>query len=172
MVSSTPFALRMRVPAGAAEWVDRCQGVMTFDNHTRVGDFILKRKEGFYAYHLAVVVDDASQGITHVVRGIDLLDSTPCHLILQQALGYPAPHYAHLPVILDADGKKLSKQTYAPPVNTRDASGQLTSVLGMLGQKPYPEAGGASPKRLLEWAIAHWDLMPLKGVRELPAIVG
>src|SRR5690606_39334801 len=103
-------AIRLRVPDGSrVSFVDRIQGEYSQDVAAAVGDFVLKRADGWWAYQLAVVVDDGAQGITEVVRGADLLDSTPRQLLLQRALGHPHPRYLHLPLVLDADGRKLSK---------------------------------------------------------------
>jgi glutamyl-Q tRNA(Asp) synthetase len=122
-------AWRLRVPDGEAarvSFVDRWQGPQTQDLATEVGDFALKRADGLWAYQLAVVVDDADAGITHVVRGADLLDSTARQIYLQQCLGVPTPSYLHVPVVGNADGEKLSKQTGAAPL---DASTPLDALV-------------------------------------------
>ena len=111
-----PRAWRLRVPDGAAairHFEDRWRGLQTQNLASEVGDFVLRRADGFWAYQLAVVVDDAAQGITDIVRGADLLDSTARQLYLQELLGYPSPAYLHVPVVTNADGEKLSKQTGA-----------------------------------------------------------
>ena len=117
------------------------------------GDFVLRRADGFYAYHLAVVVDDASQGITDVVRGADLLDSTPRQVYLQQQLGLPTPNYLHLPVATNAAGEKLSKQTNAPPIPMTGGALVLYEALHFLGFAPPPALRGAGGEELLQWAI-------------------
>lgn len=116
--------------------------------------FVVKRKDGLYAYHLAVVVDDAFQRITHVVRGRDLLDSTPLHIALQQRLGLPTPRYGHLPLLLSRDGQKLSKQNLARALDDHRADDNLRLCLKALGQADPP---GLSPDAMLRWAVAHWD---------------
>ena len=119
-----------------------------------IGDFVLKRRDGLHAYQLAVVVDDAAQGITDVVRGADLLDSTPRQNQLQQRLGLPTPRYFHVPIATNAAGEKLSKQTLAPRVDPGDAGAQLLAVLDFLGQaKPAVTA----PATILEQAVRSWD---------------
>ncbi len=135
---------------------DRLQGPVRQDLQRDVGDFVLRRADGLYAYHLAVVVDDAAQGITEVVRGGDLLASTPRHLYLQDLLQLPTPSYLHLPVIVDAGGTKLSKQTGAPPVDTVDPVPALHRVLTLLGQRPPAALGRATIATLWDWASAHW----------------
>jgi glutamyl-Q tRNA(Asp) synthetase len=112
--------------------------------------FVVKRADGLFAYQLAVVVDDAAQGVTDVVRGADLLDSTPRQMHLQRLLGYPRPRYLHVPVVTDAAGDKLSKQTRAPAILPGDEA-TLRAALGWLGHQPPPHADP------LEWAIRHWD---------------
>ena len=128
-----PRAWRFRVPATAIGFDDLLQGHVQQVLATDVGDFVLKRADGPFAYQLAVVVDDAYQGVTHVVRGVDLLDSTPRQMALQQGMGLPTPIYAHLPVVVNADGAKLSKQTRAPALDCSDPRPELLRVLGMLG---------------------------------------
>jgi glutamyl-Q tRNA(Asp) synthetase len=109
-------------------------------------DFIVKRSDGLFAYQLAVVVDDAAQGITHVVRGADLADSTPRQNWLQRALGYPIPHYLHVPVATNASGEKLSKQTLAPPLRHDDVAAQISRALVFLGQPPACSLAEAIPR--------------------------
>jgi glutamyl-Q tRNA(Asp) synthetase len=115
------------------------------------GDFVVLRADGFFAYQLAVVVDDAAQGITHVVRGADLLDSTPRQNHLQRLLGYPVPHYTHVPVVLAADGQKLSKQTGAAALDRGRAGILLVEALTFLGRTPLPGLESASPDEIWVW---------------------
>lgn len=127
-----------------------------------MGDFVLRRADGIYAYQLAVVVDDAAQNITHVVRGADLLDSTPRQIFLQQLLGYPTPQYMHLPVVTNALGEKFSKQTNAAPVNITNALPQLVDALHFLGQKPPVEILEGDISSFWQWAKKNWcvNLIP------------
>lgn len=120
-----------------------------------VGDFVLLRADGIFAYQLAVVVDDAAQNITDVVRGADLLDSTPRQIYLQQCLGYPTPNYIHVPVILAPDGQKLSKQTGAQALDRKRASSLLWDALAFLRHNPPPELRFASLCELWSWSITH-----------------
>jgi glutamyl-Q tRNA(Asp) synthetase len=120
---------------------------------TEVGDFVVLRADGCFAYQLAVVVDDATQGVTDVVRGADLLDSTPRQIWLQRLLGFPQPRYLHVPVVVDGQGEKLSKQTLAPPLDPDRAEEYLRAALRFLGQ-PEPPPG----VDILPWAIAHYLL--------------
>lgn len=149
----TPRCWRVRVPGEAICWTDRLQGPQCGNLAGESGDFVLLRADGFFAYQLAVVADDAAQGITHVVRGADLLDSTPRQLHLQNLLGYPQPEYLHVPVATNESGQKLSKQTRAPAVNAADARDVLTQVLRFLGQEP---AESTSVAELLHAAALSW----------------
>ncbi|MGP1628714.1 MAG: tRNA glutamyl-Q(34) synthetase GluQRS, partial [Giesbergeria sp.] len=114
-------------------WTDRRLGAQTQKVPEAVGDFVLKRADGLWAYQLAVVVDDAAQGVTHVVRGEDLADNTPRQMLLQAALNVPTPRYLHTPLVLGPDGEKLSKQHGAPPLDTRDPLKALQSAANVLG---------------------------------------
>ena len=128
-------AIRLHVPAGTKiSFEDGLHGTITQDVWREVGDFVLKRADGLWAYQLAVVVDDAAQDMTDVVRGADLLDSTPRQILLQRALGLPTPRYLHLPLIVDADGHKLSKSSEAPAVDAGDPLPALHSAWLALGQ--------------------------------------
>jgi glutamyl-Q tRNA(Asp) synthetase len=118
-----------------------------------LGDFVVRRSDGLFSYQLAVVVDDAAQHITHVVRGADLLDSTPWQNRLQELLGYPVPEYRHIPIVTNAAGEKLSKQTGAEPLDTRNAPELLRRALRFLGQ---PEAVGETPREILQAAARIW----------------
>jgi glutamyl-Q tRNA(Asp) synthetase len=141
-----PAAWRARVPDAAVAFVDRVQGERVQQLGREVGDFVLRRVEGWYAYQLAVVVDDAAQGITEVVRGNDLLDSTPRQRWLQRALGYPEPDYLHLPLALDANGRKLGKSLAALPLDERDPQPALRAAWRFLGQDEarLPRSGSAA----------------------------
>ena len=132
-------AIRLRVQPGTlVSFEDGLQGSTAQDVGHEVGDFVLKRADGLWAYQLAVVVDDAAQGMTDIVRGADLLDSTPRQILLQQALGLPTPRYLHLPLIVDANGHKLSKSSSAPAVDARDPLPALRAAWRALGQSSLP----------------------------------
>jgi glutamyl-Q tRNA(Asp) synthetase len=126
-------AWRLRVPDGMVAWTDRRLGVQLQDVAAEVGDFVLKRADGLFAYQLAVVVDDGAQGITQVVRGEDLVDNTPRQLLLQRALGLPQPAYLHAPLVLGANGEKLSKQNGAAALDLRDPRSVVVNALSVLG---------------------------------------
>ncbi|HMM76924.1 MAG TPA: tRNA glutamyl-Q(34) synthetase GluQRS [Gammaproteobacteria bacterium] len=149
-------ALRLRVPALDVEFIDRLQGPYRQALAAECGDFVLWRADGDPAYHLAVVVDDAWQGISDVVRGADLLDSTPRQIHLQRLLGLPAPRYAHLPIALDAAGRKLSKQTADTRVDAAAPAEVLVAALVFLGQSPPAALRAASAAEVLAWGRAHW----------------
>ncbi len=152
---------------GNMSFNDALQGHITQHLENEIGDFVVKRADGLFAYQLAVVVDDAFQGITHVVRGADLLHSTPRQIYLQQLLGLSTPHYMHLPIAVNAQGEKLSKQTLAAPVGTENVVATLISVLEFLQQQPPVELRDGSVEEVLQWAVAHWRLGQLKNVRQL-----
>lgn len=147
---------------------DALQGRITQHLESEIGDFVVLRADGLFAYQLAVVVDDAHQKITHVVRGADLLISTPRQIHLQRMLGLNTPAYMHLPIVVNAQGEKLSKQTLAAPVDARDASAVLVRVLEFLRQQPPVELAAGKPAEILEWAIKHWNPQPLSGLRAKP----
>ncbi|MGB7930962.1 MAG: glutamate--tRNA ligase family protein, partial [Gammaproteobacteria bacterium] len=134
-----------------------------------VGDFIVRRADGLIAYQLAVVVDDGEQRISHIVRGADLLDSTPRQIYLQRLLGLPEPDYLHLPVAVNDAGEKLAKQTHAREVSPEHAARILRDVLRFLRQELPESAEDATPEELRRWAIAHWDVQSLPPGRALPS---
>jgi len=134
-----PRALRISTGEREISFHDLVQGKQHQNLQREVGDFILRRSDGLIAYQLAVVVDDAAQGVTEVVRGCDLLDSTPRQIFLQELLGFPSPRYAHLPIITNTLGQKLSKQTRAPALDPERPLPALWKVLQLLGQHPPSE---------------------------------
>jgi glutamyl-Q tRNA(Asp) synthetase len=160
--------LRLRTTEAPISFIDRLQGRFRQSLEREVGDFVLRRREGFIAYQLAVVVDDALQGMTDVVRGSDLLDSTPRQIWLQQRLGFPTPRYLHLPVVTATSGDKLSKQTGAAAVDARTAPATAWRVLQCLGQAPPRRLHGAPPAELWAWAVTRWRPQQLAGVRSMP----
>lgn len=151
-----PPAWRLRAPDLDIAFEDALQGPQRQNLRNEVGDFVLRRADGLYSYQLACVVDDAFQGITEVVRGLDLLDSTPRQIWLQRCLGLPTPAYRHLPLVLDGDGSKLSKSAQAFPVDPADPVPALRRALAFL-QLPLPHAGHGEVDDLLLHALAHFD---------------
>ena len=137
---------------------DAIQGAVRQNLETDIGDFVLLRADHVYAYQLAVVVDDAEQGITDVVRGADLLDSTPRQLYLQRLLKLPTPRYCHVPVAVNAAGEKLSKQTRAAPIDPAQPLPALLAALRFLGQEPPATLGQAGISEFWNWAIANWHI--------------
>lgn len=148
---------------------DAVQGRIVHNIERQIGDFVLKRADGFYAYQLAVVVDDAEQGISDVVRGADLLDSTPRQIYLQRLLGYAEPRYAHLPVAVNVVGEKLSKQTLAPPVTTDEPVATLNAALRFLGQVPVTDCAPGDLRAFWPQAIAGWRIDCVPRQRTQPA---
>lgn len=163
-------ALRLLVEAGETGFVDAIQGPFSQQLPQQVGDFVLRRADGLYAYQLAVVVDDALQGITEVVRGSDLLDNTPRQIYLQGLLDLPTPGYAHLPIAVNRDGQKLSKQTYAPALELSRPQKSLLQVLQFLGQQPPAELSDACLAELWTWASENWQLSRVPRITKLPEI--
>jgi len=166
LAGKTARALRLRTPLEPIRFVDRVQGPQRQSVEREVGDFVLLRADGMYAYQLAVVVDDAAQGVTDVVRGADLLDSTARQIYLQQLLGYATPRYLHVPVAVNAAGEKLSKQTGALPIDLRQPETVLKRALAFLNQAP-PDGLGA--RELLDWARRNWRPERIAKQRSLDA---
>jgi glutamyl-Q tRNA(Asp) synthetase len=160
-----PAATRFRVPPGPVEFLDASLGHQACDVAQEVGDFVLRRRDGYIAYQLAVVVDDADQGITDVVRGADLLSSTARQILVQRALGLPSPTYLHLPLAVRADGAKLSKSMDAPEIARSPPAAQAWQALALLRQRPPAELEGAAPREIWQWGVAHWNPDMFAGVR-------
>ena len=150
-----PPAWRIRVNDETIGFDDGIVGHYAQNLARDIGDFVLLRADGFWAYQLAVVADDADQGITHIVRGQDLLVSTPRQIYLQRCLGFATPHYAHLPLLVNKHGQKWSKQTLAPALDENHKEQLLRQVLQYLNLPPAPEV--SRPQALLSWAIEHWQ---------------
>lgn len=150
-------SLRLRVPDLNVRFGDRLQGDIEEWLPEKSGDFIIRRADGLFAYQLAVVVDDAEQGITDVVRGADLLDSTCRQIFLQQSLGVARPRYLHLPVAVNEHGEKLSKQTKAPAVSPRQAVAALTAALRFLGQSVPDGLESSQQADFWSWAVPNWQ---------------
>ncbi|MDR2030862.1 MAG: tRNA glutamyl-Q(34) synthetase GluQRS [Azoarcus sp.] len=176
-----PGTCRDGLPPGRAPraWRVRAEGLIRFDDAIQgpqdeelardVGDYVVFRADGQFAYQLAVVVDDAAQGVTHVVRGADLLGSTARQIHLQHLLGLPVPAYAHLPVAANAMGEKLSKQTLARAVDHFPPARVLLWALAFLGQQPPAALAGASLAEVWAWARAHWRIEQVPRRLQCPA---
>jgi glutamyl-Q tRNA(Asp) synthetase len=156
--AGVPTATRLRVEPGQIFFSDRIQGTYRQDVAAAVGDIILKRRDRVFAYLLAVVVDDAAQGVTHVVRGADLLDNTPRQILLQRLLGLPQPAYGHVPVLTESDDTKLAKSRRSLRLESEEALPQLLAVFRMLGLAPPDSLAAASLAHAWDWAIAQWDI--------------
>ena len=165
-------AWRLKVEPGQVCFEDALQGRICQDLAAEVGDFVVLRADGCFAYQLAVVVDDAEQGITHVVRGADLIESTPRQICLQRRLGLAQPAYLHLPAAINASGEKLSKQTRAKPIDDAHPQAALTAALDFLGQQPPADLPGAGLDDLWRWAIMHWSRGKLPRCRFAAAPAG
>jgi len=157
-----PVAIRMKVPDKTMQFYDHHLGLQTSNLAQDCGDFIIKRKDNLFAYQLAVVVDDGFQNITHIVRGIDLLESTPRQIHLQHHLNLTTPEYLHFPVLAGADGHKLSKQTFAPPANTKRPVSMLLTALQLINHEPPADAFEDNVNSLLAWAVDTWrpEILP------------
>ena len=161
----TARAWRIRTRGAKIAFDDTLQGRIEHDLETQIGDFVLYRADSVYAYQLAVVVDDAEQGFTDVVRGADLLDSTPRQIHLQRLLGLPTPRYAHLPVAINTRGEKLSKQTLAVAIDPKQVSVSLVQALRFLGQDPPPHLAREHTRAVWAWAFENWKLDRVPRVR-------
>lgn len=156
--TSRPPAWRLRAPTSKIGFIDALQGAFAQSLAREVGAYVIKRVEGYFAYQLAVVVDDAFQGVTEVVRGADLLDSTPRQLWLQHRLGLATPRYAHLPLVLGEDGRKLSKQEHARPIDRGNPLPALRAALQFLGlPTALVHQAGVTPEGLLTRAVNEFD---------------
>lgn len=166
--STTDAAIRLRVPEVTYSFEDRVQGRFAQHLGRESGDFVIQRRDGLYAYQLAVVLDDAWQGVTDIVRGADLLDSTPRHLYLQELLGLRQPRYLHVPLIIQPDGHKLGKSYRSPPLQGNEAGPLLLRALRALGQQPPASLEGDAPREILAWAITHWDALQIPRAAAVP----
>jgi glutamyl-Q tRNA(Asp) synthetase len=165
----SPRSIRVRVNNTAISMQDRLQASLQQQLQTDVGDFIVRRADQLIAYQLAVVVDDADQGINQVVRGSDLLTSTPRQIYLQQLLDLPIPAYLHLPIATDASSAKLSKQSFAPPITVDDSNRAVLDALRFLQQALPDSPQDASLDELWKWAADHWDISAIPAYQALPA---
>lgn len=163
----TDTAVRIRTDDSPITFDDGLQGLHTGQLEFESGDFIIKRRDGLIAYQLAVVVDDELQGITEIVRGIDIMDSTARQIWLQQLLGCRTPDYIHIPVITHPDGDKLSKLTGAPGIPVDEVRPTLVAALTALRQAPPADLADACLADIWRWAVSNWKLEPLQGVTEV-----
>jgi glutamyl-Q tRNA(Asp) synthetase len=164
------LAIRFRVAPGTIAFADPLQGLQTSDLARDTGDFVIRRRDSLFAYQLAVVVDDAAQNVTHVVRGADLLGSTARQIALQAALGLTTPEYAHLPLAIDANGVKLSKSSGAAAVDASQPARELWRSLQFLRQGPPPDLRRGPVATVWEWAIENWQVQPLAGLRQMELV--
>ena len=162
-------SVRLRVGAEAVEFHDAIQGPVAQKLDKEVGDFVVLRADGVVAYHLAVVVDDSEQGMSEVVRGSDLLESTPRQILIQRALGLPTPLYAHLPVAVGADRHKLGKRNHARPIASEHPGTLLVDALEFLGQRPPRDLARTSAAEVIAWATHCWDPGRVPRRRTAPA---
>lgn len=165
--ASKDFALRIKTEPSNITFFDQLQGQITENMALQHGDFIIQRKDHIIAYQLAVVVDDHLQGINHVLRGADLLDSCAKQCYLQHCLNLPTPDYLHVPVITGKHGSKLSKQDFAPAVTQHNSHQTLFTLLHLLQQDPPADLHQASAPELLQWAISHWDKRKLQNIHSI-----
>jgi len=161
-------SIRMRTNNEIIGFTDKVQNQYSQNLSSDVGDFIIKRADGLFAYQLAVVVDDALQGITEVVRGSDMLDSTPRQIFLQHQLHYTVPNYMHIPLATNSDGQKLSKQTMAPAINVDDPRPTLIRALHFLQQSAPIQLRDANIDSIWEWVIQHWSVKDIPNALSLP----
>lgn len=157
-IGTEKHSLRVRADDSSLSFVDLLLGKQTRQLRREIGDFVVQRSDGILGYQLACAVDEFEQGITEVIRGADLLDSTFRQLFIQALLGLKHAQYGHLPVLVQSDGKKLSKQNRAAPIEAKNASSNLMRCLTALGQNPVASLSGATPAEVVSWAIRHWDL--------------
>jgi glutamyl-Q tRNA(Asp) synthetase len=164
-------ALRLSARDITIEFDDLIMGKQSQNIARQCGDFVIRRRDGLFAYQLAVVVDDALQGITEVVRGADLLDSTPRQIYLQQLLGYTTPTYCHLPLAIDEYGNKISKSAGATKIELQHKERHLVQALAFLGQQPPPELARTSINDIWSWAIKHWQLAAVPSKTHIQPVI-
>jgi len=165
-------SIRLKVPDKDFHFTDLIQGKYNQNLQLDIGDFVVKRADGQIAYQLAVVIDDATQSVTEIVRGSDLLDSTIRQQYLQQCLGYAQPSYAHIPVLVNSAGDKLSKQTGASAINLESSGTALIQALCYLNQAPPKSLKRASVKEIWRWALEHWQIQKIHDQMNIPVTNG
>lgn len=163
-----PHAVRLVVePRGETEFTDLFQGTVRQDVKATVSDYVIRRKDLLYAYQLAVVVDDGLQDITHIIRGVDLIDSTLQQIYLQQVLGFQTPIYGHVLLVMNEFGQKLSKRAHSPAMINTDSRNNLVTALELLQQSPPEELRSASNEEILTWGVENWKRETLYGKKEI-----
>lgn len=162
------FAIRVKIGDKLVKFIDLVQGPVSQKLSTDIGDFVIKRKDRLFAYQLAVVVDDAFQRITHVIRGFDLLASTPRQIYLQQVLGFTTPIYAHVPIAVNQLGQKLSKQHFADPVAISNKRILLHTTLNFLGMSPPISNARLDVDQQLQWGVLNWDIHNVPKLANIP----
>ena len=160
--------LRLKTESVTIGFDDLIQGPYQQNIEQEAGDFIIRRKDTLFAYQLAVVVDDAFQQISHVIRGYDLIDSTPRQIFLQRLLGFSTPRYGHIPVIVNESGRKLSKQHFAEPVDIGNGPRLIHQALKFLGLNPPAIQQSAEPREQLDWALRNWDIQAVPKLANIP----
>lgn len=171
-IDGVQYAVRVRTHDAPIEFIDLLQGPQRQRLESESGDFVIRRQDGLIAYHLAVVVDDFDQGVTEIVRGVDLLDSTPRQIHLQRLLGFPTPAYAHIPVVENERRQKLSKQTGATPIPLHGVRRVLVSALEALGQRPPADLVDSPLDDIWSWSIKNWQPTTMAGRRAIGAKKG
>ena len=165
-IPSSAYSINLKVPNKTIEFTDAIQGHQQYHLQKNCGDFIIKRKDGLFSYQIAVVVDDAFQNITNIIRGIDLIESTPWQVYLNLLLNYKQPSYGHIPILVDNAGHKLSKQTFAEEIESQDPLTILLSAHSYLNQTPFIQKP-QNIKQFWQHTITHWDLNKIAKVEAI-----
>ena len=160
-------SIRIKTDNNPVGITDKLQGEYSQQLQSETGDFIIKRADGYFAYHLATAIDDACQNITEVVRGLDLLESTPRQVYLQKQLGLPTPYYLHLPIAIDKTGKKISKSDNAKSLSKNNPEKTIGNALSFLGHSPPEQILESNVENILNWAIMNWDIGKLSEEKEI-----
>lgn len=163
----TRYSIRIKTDNNPVEITDLLQGQYSQQLQSETGDFIIKRADGYFAYHLATVIDDAEQNITEIVRGLDLLDSTPRQVYLQKQLSLPTPRYLHMPVATDSSGKKISKSDNAQAITAKNNISTLFNALTFLGFNPPEQLMQTDVESILNWGVANWNITQLPTEKEI-----
>ncbi len=162
---SQSHSIKLKVTDKTFSFIDKIQGIYSKNLLKDCGDFVIKRKDGLYSYQLAVVVDDAYQGVSHVVRGTDLIESTPWQIYLQSLLNIEQPIYAHIPILVNSDNQKLSKQTFAKSIDNEDPLSILLTAYTYLNQQPFQKRP-VNIQQFWQHAIEHWNINKVTKVNE------